>query len=113
MYSLADSTYDRVGYNRDPQPTCHRSPEYKTENFGPFGIYGGQTRAIDKIETDHISKVTSDEFYTPGNSMSQLYTQKTNFNDFALPYSPGTTKVDPVLKQVPFIRRLNPELAVG
>ncbi len=92
VYSLADSTYDRVGYSTQIlSPPAIDPLKYKTENFGPFGIYGGQTRAIDKIETDHISKVTSDEFYTPGNSISHFYTQKTNFNDFALPYSPGTT----------------------
>ena len=125
MYSLSDSTFDRMGYSAQIlSPPAIDAGKYQTTQFGPYGIYGGETRATDLIETDHFSKLTTDEFYTTRinslerpnslgditkmNSIDHFYTQKVTYNDFAMPYTPGVTVSGSRLERSAFYTPLQP-----
>ena len=90
IYSLSDNTFDRVGLaTQMTSPPLLDTTKYETKQFGPFGVFGGQTIGTDTWQSNGITSKISDSYYTTGNSLDHFTTQQTNFNDISL--SPGIT----------------------
>lgn len=122
-YSLSSDQFKYIGKSSQimspPAVT-----KYEITQHGPYGVLGGQAIGKELIETDHFTKLTTDEFYstrinsierpnslgdiTKMNSIDHFYNQKVTYNDFALPYSPGVTVSGSRLESSAFYTPLQP-----
>jgi hypothetical protein len=93
MNSLYQNTYDRMGVTTQILSMPKIDPvKYTAINYGPYGMFGGQTVATDNIVDDHFSISRYDEYNSAGlTSINHFYTEKATFNDIALPYTPGVS----------------------
>ena len=89
-YSLSDSTFDRIGMSTQIiSPPAIDSTKYTSTQFGPFGVFGGQTTAKTKFSGNGYSGTLSDQIYTTGGSIDHFATKQIDIKDMAI--SPGVT----------------------
>jgi hypothetical protein len=71
-------------------PPALKPSDYTIQQYGPYGVFGGQATGTSTIQNDWMKIRTTDGYYTTRtNTLDHFYEQKVDFNNFAV--SPGVT----------------------